>query len=73
MKAEGFTSCKLEPEIWMRRSTDGTKYEYVAVYVDDFALAMDDPKDFLDTLTNKYRCYGSALLRIILASFYCRY
>jgi hypothetical protein len=62
MKTEGFTSCKLELEIWileleiwMRSSTDGAKYEYVAVYVEDLALAMDDPKDFLDTLTtNKY-------------------
>jgi hypothetical protein len=54
MKAEGFTPCKLEPEIWMRRNRAATKYEYVAVYVDDLALAMDDPKTFLDTLTSKY-------------------
>jgi hypothetical protein len=54
MKAEGFTSCKLEPEIWMRSSTDATKYEYVAVYVDDLAMAMDDPETFLNILINKY-------------------
>jgi hypothetical protein len=54
MKAEGFTYCKLEPEIWMRISADSTKYEYVGVYVDDLALAMDDPKAFLDILINKY-------------------
>ncbi len=38
----------------MRRNRAATKYEYVAVYVDDLALAMDDPKTFLDTLTSKY-------------------
>jgi hypothetical protein len=54
MKAKGFTPYKLEPKIWMRRNKEGTKYEYVAVYVDDLALAMEDPKTFLDTLTSKY-------------------
>ena len=28
----------------MKKSDDGTHYEYVAVYVDDLAMAMDDPK-----------------------------
>jgi hypothetical protein len=54
MKAEGFTSCKLEPEIWMRSSADATKYEDVAVYVDDLAMAMDDPEAFLNILITKY-------------------
>jgi hypothetical protein len=54
MKAEGFTSCKLEPEIWMRSSADNAKYEYVGLYVDNLAMAMDNPKTFLDILINKY-------------------
>jgi hypothetical protein len=57
IKAEGFTPCKLEPEIWMRKNKEGTKYEYVAVYVDHLALAMDDPKLFLDILTSKYSSF----------------
>ena len=38
----------------MRPSKDATKYEYVAVYVDDLALALEKPQEFLDTLTGKY-------------------
>jgi hypothetical protein len=54
MRSEGFHPCKLEPEIWMRKNKEGTKYEYVGVYVDDLAIAMDDPKVFLDILESKF-------------------
>ena len=37
----GFFPCKSDPDIWMRRS--GDIYEYVAVYVDDLAIAMKNP------------------------------
>ena len=46
----GFTPCKAEPDIWMRRHKD--LWEYVAVYVDDLALAMRDPQSFIDKLTS---------------------
>ena len=36
----GFVTCKVEPDIWMRRN--GTKYEYIAVYVDDLAIAAEN-------------------------------
>jgi Reverse transcriptase (RNA-dependent DNA polymerase) len=39
----GFFPCKAEPGIWMR--TKGNLYEYIAVYVDDLAIAMKDPKE----------------------------
>jgi hypothetical protein len=32
---------------------DISQYEYVAVYVDDLAIAMKDPKDFTDLLEQK--------------------
>ena len=48
----GFEPCKAEPDIWLRRNDD--VYEYIAVYVDDLALAMKDPKTFTDILINKY-------------------
>jgi hypothetical protein len=54
MTAAGFTPCKLEPEIWMRKNKEGTHYEYVGVYVDGLALAMDDPQGFLAILKSKY-------------------
>jgi hypothetical protein len=40
----GFFPRKAEPNIWMRRK--GNTYEYVAIYVDDFAIAMKDQKEF---------------------------
>ena len=32
---------------WMRSSKDGNHYEYIAVYVDDIAICMKDPKPFV--------------------------
>jgi hypothetical protein len=48
----GFQPCKAEPDIWLRRNID--IYEYVAVYVDDLAIVMREPQQFVDTLTEKY-------------------
>ena len=52
MRAEGFFPCKAEPDIWMRPA--GDHYEYVAVYVDDLAFALDDPQKFVDILQDKH-------------------
>ena len=50
----GFTPSKAEPDIWMRPTKDGTRYEYVAVYVDDMALVMEDPKGFVERMTKDH-------------------
>ena len=47
-----FFPCKAEPDIWMRKNDD--IYEYIAVYVDDIAVAAKDPKSITDTLMEKY-------------------
>ena len=44
-----------DPDIWMKPSKDGSHYEYIAVYVDDLAICMKDPKAFCDTLKEKYK------------------
>ena len=45
----GFKPSKADPDIWMKSSKDGSHYEYIAVYVDDLAICMKDPKsDFCD-------------------------
>jgi len=49
----GFFPCKAEPDIWIRKK--GNLYEYVAVYVDDLAIAMKDPKEFTDVLEKKHK------------------
>ena len=39
----------------MKSSKDGSHYEYIAVYVDDLAICMKDPKSFCDTLKEKHK------------------
>jgi hypothetical protein len=31
------------------------QYEYIAVYVDDLAITMKNPKEFTDVLENKHK------------------
>jgi Reverse transcriptase (RNA-dependent DNA polymerase) len=44
----GSFPCKAEPDIWMRKKR--SPYEYIAVYVDDLAIAMKNPKELTDIL-----------------------
>ena len=39
---------------WLKKSKDGTKYEYVAIYVDDLLITCEDPSGFINTLKDKY-------------------
>ena len=52
MRDMGFFPSKADGDVWMRKS--GNIYEYVAVYVDDLAIAVKDPKSFTDQLIQKY-------------------
>ena len=49
----GFEPSKSEPDIWMRRN--GDIYEYIAVYVDDLAIAAKDPLDIVNVLRDVYQ------------------
>ena len=49
----GFKPSKSEPDIWMRKN--GNVYEYIAVYVDDLAIAAKDPKSIIAILTDKHK------------------
>ena len=51
----GFKPSKADPDIWMESSKDGNHYEYIAVYGDDLAICMKDPKAFCDTLKEMYK------------------
>jgi len=46
----GFTPCKADPDVWMKNC--GSHYEYICVYVDDLAIAMRNPQEFIDVLVN---------------------
>ena len=50
-----FKPSRAGPDIWMKLSKDGTHYEYIAVYVDDLAICMQDPQAFCDTIKEKYK------------------
>ena len=45
-----FVPCKAEPDIWMRHNKEHDIYEYVAVYVDDLAIAMKNCDEFITVL-----------------------
>ena len=49
-----FKPSKADPDVWMRPEPGGTCYEYIAVYVDDLAIAAKDPQAFRNELKKKY-------------------
>ena len=49
-----FRPSKADPDVWMRPEPGGTCYEYIAVYVDDLAIAAKDPQAFCNELKKKY-------------------
>ena len=49
-----FKPSKADPDVWMRPEPGGTCYEYIAVYVDDLAIAAKDPIAFCNELKEKY-------------------
>ena len=49
----GFNPSKADADVWMKRN--GNLWEYIAVYVDDLAIATKDPQAIINQLTNKYK------------------
>ena len=50
----GFSPCKADPCVWLRKAKCATKYEYVAIYVDDLLIACDCASEFIHTLKRKH-------------------
>jgi hypothetical protein len=50
LRSEGFAPTLADPDVWMRKNLKEGLWEYICVYVDDLALAMKDPKSFIDKL-----------------------
>ena len=46
----GFSPSKADPCVWLRKAKCATKYEYVAIYVDDLLIACECAPDFIHTL-----------------------
>ena len=49
-----FKPSKADPDVWMRPEAGGTCYEYIAVYVDDLAIAAKDTQAFCNELKKRY-------------------
>ena len=49
----GFAPTKADPDVWIRRN--GDIYEYIAVYVDDLAIAAKCPSQITEELVEKYK------------------
>ena len=49
-----FKPSKADPDVWMRPEPGGTCYEYIAIYVDDLAIAAKDPQAFCNELKKRY-------------------
>jgi hypothetical protein len=49
----GFSASFADPCIWIRRA--GDHYEYIAVYVDDLAIASKNPADIIRALTEDHQ------------------
>jgi hypothetical protein len=72
LRSEGFVPCKSKPDIWLRENR--SIYEYIGVYVDDVAIAMESPKGFIETLRVKhnFKIKAPGPLQFHLgADFYC--
>ena len=46
----GFSPFKADPCVWLRKAKCSTKYEYVAIYVDDLLIACTCASEFIYTL-----------------------
>ena len=49
-----FKPSKADLDVWTRPEPGGTCYEYIAVYVDDLAIAAKDPQAFCNEIKKKY-------------------
>ena len=50
----GFSPSKADPCVWLRKAKCATKYEYVAIYVDDLLIPYDCASDIIHTLKRKH-------------------
>ena len=50
----GFSPCEADPCVWLRKAKCATKYEYVAIYVDDLLIACTCASEFIHTLKRKH-------------------
>ena len=50
----GLSPCKADPCVWLRKAKCATKYEYVAIYVDDLLIACTCASEFIHIHKRKH-------------------
>ena len=64
MEALGYTPCKADPDVWMRRSrkADGTEYyQYMLLYVDDCLAISEHPKEAVLQLDKYFKMQPNSI------------
>ena len=57
LREMGYQNSKADPDLWMKPDTKSSGveyYHYVICYVDDVAATMENPKDFMDELAQRF-------------------
>ena len=54
IKNMGFTQCRADADLWIKKDPNNGTYEYIATYVDDLILVMKDPKPYIEHIKNKF-------------------
>ena len=54
IRTMGFHSCRADPDLWLKITDDGKKYEYIATYVDDIIIVAKDPMKYMNLLKSKF-------------------
>ena len=54
LKDMNFIPSRADQCIWLKKNTKLNLYEYIAVYVDDLCIALQDPKEIINILKSKY-------------------
>ena len=49
-----FTPSRADQCIWLKKNIKLNLYEYIAVYVDDWCIAAQDPKEIINILQSTY-------------------
>ena len=63
----GFTSCRADPDVWMRSSTksDGSQYyQYALLYMDDVLVVLEEPEKIIRSEIGKYFTVKEESIRI---------
>ena len=55
LKDMNFTPSRADQCIWLKKNIRLNLYEYIAVYVDDFCIVAQEPKQIINILKSKYK------------------